>query len=163
MKAPPLPLLVLIFALGACGKNMVQQPRYDDYETSPLLAGGTAMQAPPAGTIDRAALQRAAADQRPPMSLALVQRGQERYAIYCAPCHADDGSGNGVIPSRGFPHPPNYREARLKAAPPEYFYQVITDGHGVMYSYADRVDPPDRWAIAAYIRALQSTSEAPHG
>jgi mono/diheme cytochrome c family protein len=87
-------------------------------------------------------------------------RGRERFGIYCTPCHAYDGSGNGVVPARGFPHPPDFRSARLKAAPASHFYDVMTNGYGVMYPYADRVPPRDRWAIAAYIRVLQQAPEA---
>lgn len=91
----------------------------------------------------------------PPVTLALLQRGQEQFRIYCTPCHSELGDGNGMVVQRGFPHPPNYEEQRLRDAPPQHFFDVITDGHGVMYSYADRVQVEDRWAIAAYIRALQ--------
>lgn len=87
----------------------------------------------------------------------LLQRGQERFNIYCAPCHALDGRGQGMIVQRGFPPPPNYALARLRDVPIGHFYDVITNGYGAMYSYADRVKPVDRWAIAAYIRyGLQS-------
>jgi mono/diheme cytochrome c family protein len=150
-------LAVVLFAalaLAAC-RNMVQQPRYDASEDSPLFDDGMAMQHPPEGTVARDAPQRQAAAQRPPLTMALVERGRERFGIYCVPCHAADGSGQGIVPSRGFPHPPDFRSARLRAAPVSHFYEVITDGYGVMYSYADRVEPADRWAIAAYIRALQ--------
>ncbi|VWX47355.1 cytochrome c [Novosphingobium sp. 9U] len=155
-----LALLPLVL-LAACGDNMVQQARYDSYEKAPLFADGMAMQAPPAGVVSRDAPQRAAETRRLPMSLALIERGRERYGIYCVPCHAQDGSGNGVVPSRGFPHPPDFHSDRLKAAPDTHFYQVMTNGYGIMYSYADRVSPPDRWAIVAYIRALQATGLPP--
>jgi mono/diheme cytochrome c family protein len=93
--------------------------------------------------------------EKPPMSLALVQRGRERFNIFCSECHGYTGEGDGMVAQRGFPHPPSFHDPRLIAAPDEHFVDVITNGHGVMYSYADRVPPPDRWAIAAYIRALQ--------
>ena len=146
--------LLALLALGACD-NMVQQARYDSYEVAQLFPDGVAMQHPPEGTVARDAPERASLAERPPLTAALVDRGQERYGIYCSICHAPDGSGNGVVPSRGFPHPPDLRSARLRAAPPEHFYDVMTNGYGVMYSYADRVSPRDRWAIAAYLRALQ--------
>jgi mono/diheme cytochrome c family protein len=147
-------ILSAALALAAC-RNMVQQPRYDTYEESPLFENSMAMQHPPEGTVSRDAPQRAAAAKRPPLTMALVELGRERFGIYCAPCHAADGSGQGIVPARGFPHPPDLRSVRLRAAPASHFYEVITDGYGVMYSYADRVEPRDRWAIAAYIRALQ--------
>jgi mono/diheme cytochrome c family protein len=93
--------------------------------------------------------------QAPPVTLALLQRGQERFHIYCTPCHSELGDGHGMIVQRGFPPPPSYHIDRLRQAPPQYFYDVITNGHGAMYSFANRVQPADRWAIAAYIRALQ--------
>ncbi len=96
-----------------------------------------------------------------PMTMALLQRGQERFDIDCAPCHGRSGNGDGMIVKRGFPAPPSYHSQRLREAPDSHFYQVITHGYGVMYPYADRVDPPDRWAITAYIRALQLSQHAP--
>ena len=96
----------------------------------------------------------------PPVTLALLERGQERYRIYCTPCHSELGDGRGMIVQRGFPAPPSFHIDRLRAAPPQYFYDVITQGHGVMYAFADRVQPADRWAIAAYIRALQRSQHA---
>ena len=143
-----------LLALAGC-HNMVQQRRYDAYETSPLYADRMAMQHPPDGTVPQDRPQQVAAEQRPALSEALVQRGRERFGIYCTPCHAQDGSGNGMIPARGFPRPPDLRSGRLVNAPSAHFYDVITNGYGVMYPYADRVPPRDRWAIAAYIRVLQ--------
>ncbi|HVZ10294.1 c-type cytochrome [Rhodopila sp.] len=96
----------------------------------------------------------------PAVTLALLQRGQERYRIYCAPCHSELGDGHGIIVARGFPAPPNYEEERLRAAPPSFFFDTITNGHGVMYSFAQRIPPADRWAIVAYIRALQLSQHA---
>jgi mono/diheme cytochrome c family protein len=146
--------ILLLLALAGC-KNMVQQPRYDEYEASPLYPDRMAMQHPPEGTVAQDLPQQIAATQRPPLTRALVERGRERFGIYCTPCHAYDGSGDGVVPARGFPHPPDLRSARLRQAPVSHVYDVITNGYGVMYSYADRVAPPDRWAIAAYTRVLQ--------
>jgi mono/diheme cytochrome c family protein len=143
-----------LLALAGC-RNMVQQPRYDEYEYNNLYPNRMAMQHPPDGTIAQDAPQEHAAEQRPQLTKALIERGRERFGIYCTPCHANDGSGQGMIPSRGFPHPPDFRSARLRAVPASHIYDVITNGYGVMYSYADRVPPADRWAIAAYIRVLQ--------
>ena len=154
-------LLIVLFALAACDE-MSHQPRYDSDEASALFRDGKSLQAPPEGTIARddpawsEALQ-----QRPAMSLALLERGQERYGIYCTPCHDAAGYGQGTIPNRGFPHPPSFHDARLRNFTPDTIVDVITRGHGVMYSYADRVAPSDRWAIAAYIRALQLSQAAP--
>jgi len=96
----------------------------------------------------------------PALTAALLERGQERYRIYCTPCHSELGDGRGIVVQRGFPAPPSFHIDRLRAASPQYFYDVITQGHGVMYSFADKVSPIDRWAIAAYIRALQRSQHA---
>jgi mono/diheme cytochrome c family protein len=96
-----------------------------------------------------------------PLTSALLDRGRERFNIYCAPCHSMAGDGDGMIARRGFPAPPSYHTDRLRNAADSHFYQVITNGYGVMYSYADRIAPQDRWAIVAYIRALQLSQHAP--
>ncbi len=95
-----------------------------------------------------------------PITLDILERGRERFEIYCATCHGRTGDGNGMIVQRGFPPPPSYHIDRLRQAPVGHFYNVITRGYGVMYSYASRVEPRDRWAIAAYIRALQLSHNA---
>jgi mono/diheme cytochrome c family protein len=89
-----------------------------------------------------------------------LERGRERFEIYCAPCHGRTGAGNGMIVRRGYPAPPSYHIDRLRQAPAGHFFDVITQGYGVMYSYAQRVEPADRWAIAAYIRVLQQSQDA---
>jgi mono/diheme cytochrome c family protein len=86
---------------------------------------------------------------------AVLEHGQSRFNIYCIPCHGREGNGEGMIVKRGFPHPPDYKIARLVHAPVGHFFDVITHGYGVMYPYASRVPVRDRWAIAAYIRVLQ--------
>ena len=91
---------------------------------------------------------------------ALLARGRERYNIYCAPCHGLSGDADGIIVQHGFPAPPSYHDERLMKAPASAFYDAITNGYGVMYSYAARVAPRDRWAIVAYIRALQLSRHA---
>jgi len=96
-----------------------------------------------------------------PITMKLLERGRRRFNIYCAPCHSRAGDGDGMIAERGFPHPPSYHTPALRNAPDSHFYKVITDGYGVMYPYADRVSPHDRWAIVAYIRALQLSQHAP--
>lgn len=90
-----------------------------------------------------------------PITRELLERGRERYDIYCSVCHGRTGEGNGMIVQRGFPVPPSYHIDRLRQAPVGHFFDVMTQGYGIMYSYAERVKPEDRWAIAAYIRALQ--------
>jgi mono/diheme cytochrome c family protein len=90
----------------------------------------------------------------------VLDRGRERYNIYCSPCHGQTGDGNGMIVQRGFPQPPSFHLERLRTAADGHYYDVITHGFGTMYSYAARVKPTDRWAITAYIRALQLSRTA---
>lgn len=150
-----LPLLLL---LAGCD-NMVRQHRYDPYGDGPLFADGKAMQTAPEGTLARDAPQLAAAARRPPMTLALLRRGQERYDIYCAVCHGLDGSGEGTVTARGFPRPADFREASQGALGSDRIYQAISQGSGVMYGFADRVPAPDRWAITAYVHALRRSGQ----
>ena len=96
-----------------------------------------------------------------PVTAATYRRGQERFDIFCAPCHGPTGEGDGMVVQRGFPAPPSYHTDRLRGAPDRHFYEVITQGYGAMYPYADRVSRRDRWAIVAYIRALQLSRHAP--
>ena len=152
--------LYLLLLLAGCD-NMVKQPRYDAYGAGPLFADGKAMQTPPAGTVSRDAAEWAAETRRPPMSLALLQRGRGRYDIYCGMCHGLDGSGDGTVPARGFPRPADFRAADQKALDGARIYATISDGYGVMYGFKDRVPPHDRWAIAAYVEALRRTGTQP--
>jgi mono/diheme cytochrome c family protein len=177
-------VLALACALvGGCERqihDMYAQPRYDPDEGSPLWRDGRADRPPVAGTVAAAAgdiagtssarrgrdgpLQWDAASQSPtppPVTKTLLVRGQERYSIYCVPCHSVLGDGDGPVAQHGFPHPPTYHQPRLRDAPDRYLFDVITNGHGVMYGYADRVSAQDRWAIVAYIRALQLSQDAP--
>jgi hypothetical protein len=95
------------------------------------------------------------------VTMPVLRRGEERYNIYCSPCHGGSGDGAGMIAQRGFPAPPSFHTDKLRNAPDGHFYRVITNGYGVMYPYADRIVPADRWAIVAYIRALQLSQHAP--
>lgn len=150
-------LALLPLVLAGCHEDMVQQPRYDHYEDSALFPNGQAMQAPPQGTVDLAQPARdAASDSQPKVTRAELLRGQQRFEIFCAVCHGDDARGNGVIPSRGFPHPPNLLAADKRALADRQIFDVITNGYGIMYSYGDRVPPQDRWAIVEWVRVLQA-------
>jgi len=95
-----------------------------------------------------------------PVAAEVLQRGQQRYNIYCSPCHGETGEGNGMIVQRGLKHPPSYYSERLRKAPIGYFFDVMTNGFGVMLDYSQQISPEDRWAIAAYIRALQLSQGA---
>ncbi len=151
------------FALLCCGcDEMADQPRAPVYGQSSLFPNGAAMQPPPPGAVARGdAAWNAALTERPEMTAELLARGRDRYAIFCQPCHDPAGYGEGAVPAHGYPRPPSFHQARLRAARSSHLVEVITNGHGVMYGYADRVPPADRWAIAAYIRALQLSQAAP--
>jgi mono/diheme cytochrome c family protein len=101
------------------------------------------------------------ADQFPfPVTQTVLERGRDRFNIYCSPCHDYTGTGRGGVVQRGFPPPPSYHIDRLRQAPAGHFFEVMTEGYGAMYSYAGRISPEDRWAIVAYIRALQRSQHA---
>jgi mono/diheme cytochrome c family protein len=150
-------LLMAALAIGGCNQNltMSDQRKLSEWERSDVFRNGKVLQVPPDGSVSREQDIGNPLAAKPPMTLALVQRGRERFNIFCSECHGYGGDADGVIVQRGFPKPPSFHEARLVGAPDAYFVDVITHGHGVMYSYADRVPSADRWAIAAYIRALQ--------
>ena len=95
-----------------------------------------------------------------PVTPAVLERGRERFEIYCTPCHGRLGNGEGMVVQRGFKHPSSFHIDRLRAAPPGYFYDVMTNGFGAMSDYTAQVPVNDRWAIAAYIRALQLSQHA---
>jgi cytochrome c1 len=95
-----------------------------------------------------------------PVNQALLERGAERYKIFCAPCHGLQGDGNGMVALRGMKHPPSYHQDRLRQSPNGYYYDVITNGFGAMYGYSAQIPPRDRWAIIAYLRALQLSRHA---
>ena len=148
-------ILVSALALGAAAcDNMANQRKRLPYEL-PYGEEANWPASPPAGIVAR--------DEKPvsppPVTMALLKRGQERFDIYCTPCHSVLGDGDGMIVHRGFPRPPSYSIQRLRGAPAQHFFDVITNGYGVMFPYADRVAPADRWAIVAYIRALQASAD----
>jgi len=154
-------ILALCIALGGCDQFMDAQPKYDEYKPAPLFRNGRVLQEPVAGTVARGDLARAQqATERPALTPELLARGREQFDIFCSPCHDRTGHGNGMVVQRGMPNPPSYHSERLRAADDQHFFDVITNGHGVMYSFASRVAPADRWAIVAYIRALQLSQHA---
>jgi len=153
--------VLVTLLLAGCGQSMTQQPKLKTYAPSTIWPDGTAARPLPAGVVAQGDSVRAAEEAtEPPVSDDLLARGRERFDINCAPCHGLAGDGDGIIVAHGFPAPPSYHVDRLLAAPAQHFYDVVTRGYGVMYSYADRVVPRDRWAIAAYIRALQLSRHA---
>jgi mono/diheme cytochrome c family protein len=168
-------LSVMLFtgALTACHRDMYVQPYKRPLTPSPFFGDGAASRPLVANTVaqeDPANLGpaetgwqdgRLVLDIPVPITAALLARGQERFGIYCAVCHGDDGYGQGMIVQRGFPAPLSFHTDRLRQAPAGHFFDVMTRGYGVMYPYASRVAPEDRWAITAYIRALQLSQHAP--
>lgn len=154
-------ILALLLLLPACDR-MNRQPKLKDFSASALFANGQSMRLPPEGAMamDDPAIA-AAVQTRPPMTLALLKRGRERYGIYCVMCHDAAGSGAGVIPSRGFPKPKSFIEPDQEALTDRQIMDAIGQGYGVMYGFADRVPPSDRWAITAYVRALQLSQDVP--
>lgn len=153
--------LALLCALAGCGQSMTDQPRYDTYAEGPAFENAQAARLPPEGTVPQSAVAYARSLENPPeVTSALLERGRERFGIFCAPCHGLTGEGNGMIVQRGFPPPPSFHSDRLRSAPASHFLHVIANGYGVMYSYASRVEPADRWAIIAYVRALQLSRHA---
>jgi mono/diheme cytochrome c family protein len=151
----------LALLTAACDVSMTRQPKYRTYEPSGLWKNGSSAQPLPDGVVAQNAIAREAALRDPPKATpALLARGRERFDIFCAPCHGRDGAGDGIIVRHGFPHPPDFHSDAIIALPARQIVDTITNGYGVMFSYADRVEPKDRWAIAAYIRALQLAGRA---
>ena len=155
--------ILALLLLTSCDYSMTQQPKYKTYAPGPtdVWSDGASARPLPNNVVAQSALARqAAASSAPRVTEALLHRGEERFNIYCSPCHGLAGDGDGVIVAHGFPAPPSYHIDRLLAAPAQHFYDVISHGYGVMYAYAARVEPEDRWAIVAYIRALQLSRHA---
>jgi mono/diheme cytochrome c family protein len=162
---------------SGCRLDMHDAPRYDPMEASTLFENGASVRTPVEGTVARGELH----DDEPELytgwtpdyefveglppglelTRELLERGQERFEIFCTPCHGYTGSGNGMIVQRGFRAPPTFHNARNREEGLGRIFFVITNGYGVMYSYGHAVKPKDRWAIAAYIRALQLSQNAP--
>ena len=151
----------------ACRQDMHDQPRFEPLEKNAFFVDQRASRPLVAGTVARGQLR---IDEHfyegkvngelvntfPfPITREVLERGRERYNIFCTPCHDQSGSGHGMIVERGFRPPPSLHIDRLRAMPVGHFYDVITNGLGAMYSYAERIHPKDRWAIVAYIKTLQ--------
>lgn len=166
-------LLALVLATSACRQDMHDQPKLKPLRASTFFADGRASRVPPEGTIARGQLIEdvawstgKTADGKPiasapvPLTADLLARGRQRFDIYCSPCHDQVGTGNGMIVQRGYRKPPSFHDERLRTAPDGHFFDAITNGFGVMPRYAPQVPISDRWAIVAYIRALQLSQNA---
>ncbi len=164
--------LLALALLAGCGRNMAEQPRLGPLQESPFFPDRSGSLPLVEGTVSR---ERGAIDpvfftgtragalvtELPvELTLALVQRGQERYDIFCAMCHGYTGDGDGMIVRRGFPRPVSFHEQRLLDASVGYYFSAMTNGFGRMYPYASRIPAEDRWAIAAYVKALQLSQNA---
>jgi cytochrome c553 len=165
-------ILLLIGVTAGCRLDMHVQPYYRPLSKSDFFADGRSARLPVEGTVARGDLREdsylytgkiggAPGDYMPfPLTADDLARGRERFNIYCTPCHGRVGDGNGFIPTRGFRRPPSYHIDRLRKVPLGYFFDVMTNGFGVMPDYSAQVSPRDRWRIAAYIRALQLSQNA---
>jgi mono/diheme cytochrome c family protein len=163
--------ICLLLTVG-CRQDMQDQPRFEPLEASDFFEDGRASRPLVEGTVAQGRLRldeqlytgkidgELAATLPMPLSSQLLERGRERYNIYCSPCHDRAGSGQGIVVRRGFRRPSSFHIDRLREAPLGYFFEVMTNGFGAMMDYAAQVTPHDRWAIAAYIRALQLSQHA---
>ena len=161
--------------LAACRQDMHDAPRYDPLEYSSVFPKGSSALPLVEGTVARgflhedALLYEGKVNGQPAMSFPFpitrtdLDRGEERFNIYCSPCHGRTGEGNGMVVQRGYRRPPSYHQDRLRDAPVGHFFDVITNGFGAMPDYAAQIKAEDRWAIIAYIRALQLSAHATLG
>lgn len=157
--------VIAVMLIVGCGANMRNQPKYTAYQESQFFDNDSADRYLPNGVVPAGtpALSGTsiANTSPPPVTKQLLERGQVEYKIACVPCHGASGYGDGMIVRRGFTKPPSFHIERLREAPDQHFYDVITNGYGAMPSYGYMVSPRDRWAIITYIRALQLSQHAP--
>jgi cytochrome c553 len=166
-------MLAAVLSLTACRDDMHDQPRYKPLASTTFFDDGRSARPTIEDTVARGQLHLDEARYTGkengqdinyfPIQItrADLARGQERFNIFCSPCHGRLGDGKGMIVSRGFRQPPSYHDARLMNAATGHFFDVMTNGYGAMYSYASRIPVDDRWRITAYIRALQLSQNAP--
>jgi hypothetical protein len=166
--------LCAFYALSilACSPDMSDQPKYRPLRESDFFSDGRSIRPALEGTVARGQMRinnpfytgrenGVLLDKIPvPLTRELLEHGQERFNIFCTPCHGYVGDGTGMVVQRGFQKPSSYHIDRLREMPDGYFFDVITHGQGAMASYASRIPPRDRWAITAYIRALQLSQGA---
>jgi cytochrome c553 len=166
-------VVLSLAALAACRQDMHDQPKYIPLRPSTFFADGRSARPLVEGSVARGHLNDDAAfytgkgpDGKPindfPFAVTkeIIERGHQRFNVYCTPCHDRTGNGNGMIVRRGFRHPPSYHTDRLREMPNGYFFDVMTNGFGAMPDYAAQIPPADRWAIVSYIRALQLSQNA---
>lgn len=172
MRRNALAIIAASLLLASCRQDMHDAPSYDPLQESTFFADGKASRPFVANTVARGQLReddhlftgridgQLATEFPMPVTAEVMARGQERYNVFCAPCHGRTGEGNGMIVQRGFRQPPSYHEDRLLNQPVGYYFDVMTNGFGAMQDYASQVPVADRWAIAAFIRALQLSRRA---
>ncbi len=164
-----------VFALAGCRQDMHNQPKFYPQRGTTLYEDGRSVRPQVENTVARGQLHqdsyfytgmsdgKEGATMPFPVTLDVLARGQERYNVYCTPCHSRVGNGAGMIVQRGYAKAGNFHTARLQSAPLGHFFNVITNGYGAMPDYAAQLTPPDRWAVVAYIRALQLSQNAQAG
>jgi hypothetical protein len=164
----------LLLACAGCRLDMHVQPRYNPYDATDFFEDGQSARLPVEGTVPRGELRlgpqellySGKVDGQPsevfpfPATREILDRGRERFNIFCSPCHGYSGDGDGMIVQRGFRRPPSLHDDRLKTSPVGHLFDVITNGQGVMFPYGYRIAPRDRWAIIYYVRALQLSRQA---
>jgi len=173
---PSLLLMAALCAFGFAGcenmstlrQDMANQPRQNPLSPAPFFADGRSERQVMENTVARGSIQDDGlfvpkdSNAFPlPVNMELLQRGQQRYNIFCSPCHGIQGDGMGMVAVRGMKHPPSYHQDRLRNEPAGYIYDVVTNGFGAMYGYSSQIPPRDRWAIIAYVRALQLSRNVP--
>jgi mono/diheme cytochrome c family protein len=171
-KFSPLGLLAVL-ALAGCRQDMHDQPRYKPFAKSDFYSDLRSERPPVEGTVARGELHadtyfytgkigNTPGDYMPfPVTQEVLERGRQRFNIFCAPCHSRTGDGRGAVPARGFPrNPPSYHSERLRKTPLGYLFDVITNGFGIMPDYASQIPARDRWCIVAYVKALQLSQDA---
>jgi hypothetical protein len=166
---------VSLFALSLAGCNpirqdMANQPKNRPLSPSDFFADGRSERPLVENTVahgsianDELVISKESNAFPLPLTRDLLERGRQRYGIFCSPCHGLQGDGNGMAAVRGMKHPPSYHQERLRNVPNGYLYDVVTNGFGAMYGYSAQIPPRDRWAIVAYLRALQLSRNAPVG
>ena len=173
MTVPRCLFLWLFLSLAGCRQDMHDQPRFEPLEYSSFFPDGRSSRNLVPGTVARGRLQldphhyegrvdgEWATEYPFPMTASTLERGRERYDIFCAVCHGFTGNGDGFVVQRGMKPPSSFHIPRLVESPVGYYFDVITNGFGVMYDYADRIPADDRWAIIAYVQALQLSQDSP--
>ena len=173
---PSLFAIATLCALGFAGcqntlrQDMANQPRQNPLSPSDFFADGRSERPAVENTVARGSVQDDSlsvpkdSNAFPvPLTAELLERGQQRYGIFCTPCHGIQGDGMGMVAMRGMKHPPSYHQERLRNVSNGYLYDVVTNGFGAMYGYSAQIPPRDRWAIVAYLRALQLSRNVPVG